>query len=127
LLAIEELQRFARQVAQRLTDIDVLINPTMSTPPLPIGAITSTDDDPWRAVRVGLTTIANAGIIANLTGNPAMSLPLWWNQDDLPIGVHALGRYGDEATLIRLASQLEAAEPWTARTPQHRYQAQPLS
>jgi amidase len=121
LLAIEELQRFARQVAQRFTDIDVLINPTMSAPPLPIGAMTSTDDDPWRAARVGGTTVAFAGVIANLTGNPAMSIPLWWNQDNLPIGVHALGRYGDEATLIRLASPARSRPTLGRQDPTSRF------
>jgi amidase len=58
-----------------------------------------------------------AGIVANLTGNPAMSVPLWWNDEGLPIGVHVLGRFGDEATLIRLAAQLEAAQPWAGRRP----------
>ena len=58
-----------------------------------------------------------AGVVANLTGNPAMSVPLWWNDDGLPIGVHFLGRFGDEATLIRLAAQLEAAQPWAGRLP----------
>ena len=52
-----------------------------------------------------------AGVVANLTGNPAMSVPLYWNEDGLPIGVHFLGRFGDEATLLRLAAQLEAAQP----------------
>ena len=46
-----------------------------------------------------------------------MSVPLWWNDDGLPIGVHFLGRFGDEATLFRLAGQLEAARPWAQRTP----------
>ena len=54
---------------------------------------------------------------ANLTGNPAMFVPLWWNDDGLPIGVHVLGRFGDEATLIRLAAQLETAQPWAGRCP----------
>ena len=62
-------------------------------------------------------TVRYAGVVANLTGNPAMSVPLWWNDDGLPIGVHFLGRFGDEATLIRLASQLEAAQPWAGRLP----------
>jgi amidase len=47
-----------------------------------------------------------------------MSVPLWWNADGLPIGVHFLGRFGDEATLFRLAAQLERARPWIGRTPQ---------
>ena len=50
-------------------------------------------------------------------GNPAMSVPLWWNTDDLPIGVHFLGRFGDETTLIRLAAQLEQAQPWADGLP----------
>jgi amidase len=58
-----------------------------------------------------------AGVIANLAGNPAMSVPLCWNDDGLPVGVHFLGRFGDEATLIRLAAQLETAQPWASRLP----------
>ena len=46
-----------------------------------------------------------------------MSVPLWWNDDGLPVGVHFLGRFGDEATLIRLAAQLEAAQPWAGHRP----------
>ena len=58
-----------------------------------------------------------AAVAANITGNAAMSVPLWWNDDGLPIGVHFPGRFGDEATLIRLASQLEACQPWADRLP----------
>jgi amidase len=55
--------------------------------------------------------------LANATGQPAMSLPLYWNEAGLPIGMHVMGRYGDEATLFRLAGQLEQAQPWADRLP----------
>jgi amidase len=89
----------------------------MSTPPLPAGTMYSTPEDPWRSLSVSGRTVRYAGVVANITGNPAMSVPLWWNDQGLPIGVHFLGRFGDEATLMRLASQLEAAQPWAARLP----------
>ena len=54
-------------------------------------------------------------LIANASGQPGISLSLHWNDDNLPIGVQLLGRYGDEATLIRLAAQLEEARPWSQR------------
>jgi amidase len=56
--------------------------------------------------------------VSNATGQPAMSVPLHWNADGLPIGVHVVGRFGDEATLFRLASQLERARPWLVRLPE---------
>ncbi|MEQ6899959.1 amidase [Nocardioides sp. YIM 152588] len=116
--AVEVLQRFARRVAEFLAGVDVWLTPTLSDLPAPIGAITSTAEDPLRALRNGGRTTAYAGVVANITGNPAMSVPLWWNDaDGLPVGVHFLGRYGDEATLFRLAGQMEAARPWSGRRP----------
>ena len=121
LLAIEDAQLFGRGVASFLSGppdgVDLFMTPTLSEPPLPIGAITSTDEDPWRALKEGGRTVRYAAIVANITGNPAMSLPLWWNGEGMPIGVHVLGRFGEEATLFRLAGQLEAARPWAHRIP----------
>lgn len=53
----------------------------------------------------------------NATGQPAMSVPLYWNVSGLPIGAHFVGRFGDEATLFRLAAQLEEARPWKDKLP----------
>ena len=117
LQAIGDCQAFARGVAHWLTGIDVWLTPTLSMPPATIGEITSTVEDPLRAARAGGRTVAYAGVVANLTGNPAMSVPLFWNEAGLPIGVHFLGRYADEATLLRLAGQLESARPWADRRP----------
>ena len=55
--------------------------------------------------------------IANVTGQPSMSMPLYWNNQGLPIGTMFSGRFGDEATLLRLAAQLESERPWQNRRP----------
>ena len=116
LLALQDLQRIAREVARFFTTCDVWLTPTLAEPPVPLGSFDSTPENPlqglFRAAEfVPFTPICNA------TGQPAMSVPLAWNAAGLPIGVHFVGRFGDEATLFRLAAQLEAARPWRDRRP----------
>jgi amidase len=116
LLALEDLQRLAREVARLFTRWDLWLTPTLAEPPVPLGACDPKPDDPlygfFRSGRfMPFTSICNA------TGQPAMSVPLFWNDDQLPIGTHFIGRFGDEATLFRLAAQLEAARPWADRRP----------
>jgi amidase len=115
LLGIQELQRASRQVARFLTDYDLWLTPTLAQPPL---LIADPDADPAEVTRREAAFVAAPTGIANITGNPAMSMPLYRNHDDLPIGVDFLGRFGDEATLLRLASQLEQARPWAHRRPE---------
>src|SRR5438445_11882792 len=55
----------------------------------------------------------------NMTGQPAMSVPLYWDQQGLPIGIHFAGRMGDEALLLQLAAQLEQAVPWKNKRPKN--------
>jgi amidase len=55
--------------------------------------------------------------LANLTGQPAMSVPLHWTSDGLPCGMHFMAGFGEEATLLRLAAQLEMEKPWRSRRP----------
>jgi amidase len=64
-----------------------------------------------------MTAFAPMTWIANATGQPAMSVPTFWNNSGLPIGTQWIGRFGDEATLFRLAAQIETARPWTRRRP----------
>ena len=116
LTAIQMLQEVGRAVAGFMRDWDVWLTPVVAEPPPPLGTFDSTPDDPLAgflrsAQFVPFTPIANA------TGQPAMSVPLYWNAAGLPIGTHFMGRVGDEATLFRLASQLESARPWTDRRP----------
>lgn len=116
LLAIQTLQIFSRRVAQFMQSYDVILTPTLAEPPLLLGSFDSTPEDPMAGMRrAGL--FAPFTPICNATGQPAMSVPLYWNADELPIGAHFIGRFGDEATLFRLASQLEAARPWANRRP----------
>jgi amidase len=117
LAAVEELQRFTRRFASLFDEADVWLTPTLSAPPLPIGEMAGTPDDPMGGLARGGETIRYAGILANITGHPAMSVPLAWNADGLPIGMQFEGSFGDEATLFRLAGQLEAAQPWAHRWP----------
>ena len=55
--------------------------------------------------------------VFNMTGQPAMNVPLWWNDEGLPIGVQLAGRFGDEKRMFRLATQLELARPWAQQMP----------
>ncbi len=116
LQALATLQRITRQVADFFVDYDVWLTPTLAEPPVPLGTFDSPPDDPLRGFRRAKEFVPFTPI-CNITGQPAMSVPLFWNAEDLPIGTHFISRFGDEATLFRLASQLEQARPWADRRP----------
>jgi amidase len=116
LLAVQDLQRQAREVGRFFLRYDVWLTPTLAEPPLPLGSFDSTPDDPLNGLRRAAAFVPFTPIV-NVTGQPAASIPLSWNAEGLPIGAHFIARYGDEATLFRLAAQLEAARPWVSRRP----------
>jgi len=116
LLAVQTLQIFSRRVAQFMESYDVMLTPTVAEPPLPLGSFDSLPDDLMAGMRRA-GRFAPFTPMCNATGQPAMSVPLYWNADGLPIGTHFIGRFGDEATLFRLASHLETARPWANRRP----------
>jgi amidase len=115
--AIAQLQQIARRVLAFWSDIDIVATPTLALPPVPIGwTWHDTDNDPHRAF-ANQTLFTPFTPLVNVTGQPAMSVPLHWRDDGLPIGVQFIARPFDEATLVRLAAQLEAARPWRGRRP----------
>jgi amidase len=116
LLSLSLLQRVARDIGQFFLKYDVWLTPTLSEPPVPLGTFDSPPENPLQGLRRAEQFVPFTPI-CNVTGQPAMSVPLYWNAEGLPIGVHFVGRFGDEATLFRLAAQLESARPWAGRKP----------
>jgi amidase len=116
LLSQMALQRIARQVGRFMENYDVWLTPTLAEPPLPLGSFDATTDNPMQGFYRAVDYVPFTPI-ANVTGQPAMSVPLYWIKEGLPIGCHFFGRFGDEATLFRLAAQLEEARPWAGRRP----------
>jgi amidase len=108
----------SRQVGAFFTQFDALVTPTLSRPPAPLGEL---DQNERGLSAIGWTRqvfeYCPFTPLFNTTGQPAISLPLHWSEAGLPIGVQVVGRFGDETTLFRLASQLEAAQPWRGRRP----------
>ena len=116
LLAVTAFQSMARDIGRFLVNYDVWLTPTLPEPPVPLGTFDSPPDNPIQGLlRAG--EFVPFTTICNFTGQPAMSVPLFWNADNLPVGTHFIGRFGDEATLFRLAAQLEEARPWAGRRP----------
>jgi amidase len=113
--AIGVMHRTGRVVGRFFTRYDLLLTPTMCKPPHKLGLL-GPDADPEQYLPAILGTIAFTALF-NTTGTPAMSVPLHWSAAGLPIGVQFAARFGDEATLFRLAAQLEAARPWMDRRP----------
>jgi amidase len=114
--AIRVLHRIARVMGNFLQQLDVVLTPTFAVPP-----VTHTHFDMKRLDEAGYwrgyLDYMPFTHLFNIAGQPAMSVPLAWNDDALPIGVQFAAQFGDEATLFRLAGQLEQARPWAHRMP----------
>ena len=114
--AREWLFAFARRMAEWWTSYDVLLTPTLTAPPPPIGSFVATPENPLAAGTTAMLLVPFTPMF-NATGQPAISLPMSWNADGLPVGVQLVAAYGHEEMLIRVASQLEQACGWAARKP----------
>jgi amidase len=114
--AVFRLQASARGIVSFWQAFDVVLTPTLALPPVPIGWQEEGVDGAVAQLRRN-TVFTPFTAVANLTGLPAMSLPLSWSADTLPIGVQAIGPPAGDALLLRLAAQLEEARPWHEARP----------
>jgi amidase len=135
--AVRYLQHMSRGIGEFFERYHVHVSPVVAAPPFPHGALQPPPSEKAAMTVLGALHASKvmkamgaleraAGTvfdwmsftpIANATGQPAMSVPLSWNAAGLPIGVHFTGRYADEATLFRLAAELEIATPWREKRP----------
>lgn len=116
LMLVKEAQALTRRVAGFMQQFDVWLTPTLASPPIPLGLINVNEPDPIAAFAPAVDYVPFTPI-QNLTGQPAISLPLCMSESGLPVGMMFSARFGDEATLFRLAGQLEEAMPWKDRHP----------
>ena len=112
----QNLRVLARQALQLYETFDVFLTPTLSAPPPPIGYLSPVLNAPRDIGRRNGEFFSFPGV-ANMTGQPSISLPLAWSSDGLPMGMMFTARYADEATLFRLAAQLEKEASWKDRRP----------
>ncbi len=116
LIAIEECQLFSRKIANwyHKGGYDILLTPTFTIPPPKLGSFSAKKVS--RAIQL-MNNMTTFTYVYNITGQPAMSVPLYWTADNIPIGVEFASPFGDEATLFRLAAQLEQERPWIDKKP----------
>jgi amidase len=117
LVAVSQHQLVSRMLAGWFeSEVDLLLTPTLGEPPPPLGSFDDTREHPTAALARSSQTAAFTALF-NVTGQPAISLPLHWTADGLPIGVQLVAPFGAEDVLLRVASQLEEARPWADRAP----------
>jgi amidase len=114
--ALRSIHRQGRLMAAFHQTYDLLLSPTLAKPPVPLGTL-RTDNPDLDAYRQGLVEFIPFTQLFNMTGQPSMTVPLHWSEAGLPIGVMFSAPFGDEATLFRVAAQLERAKPWFDKIP----------
>jgi amidase len=108
--------KISKALAEFLSTCDVFLSPTLCAPPLRLGELDTMSQDLSHIAPV-LRRYMPGTAMFNMSGQPAMSVPLAWNSAGLPLGMMFAAHVGDEATLFRLAAQLEQARPWKDKLP----------
>jgi len=116
LTALAQLQLLARGTVAFFADYDLLMTPVLAARPLPIGELHGCGDEPWEDLRRS-GRFAPYTSLFNVTGQPAISLPVGFGEDGLPTAVQLVGHPLGEETLLQVAAQFEAARPWAERRP----------
>jgi amidase len=114
--ATDAVHQLGREFASFFEDIDIFLSPTLCMPPLELGRLDMMSQDIEGYTRL-IGRYAPGTSLFNMSGQPSMSVPLAWSKSGLPLGMMFSGRFGDEATLFRLAAQLEQERPWKDRRP----------
>jgi amidase len=117
LIAVDALRRLSRQILAFWSDHDVLVTPTLALPPIEVGALKPAEGEPPIQMLLNAATFVPFTPVFNVTGQPAMSVPLHMTPDGLPVGVQFVGAPAGEELLLSLAAQLEEARPWAERHP----------
>jgi amidase len=114
LAALETVHAFGRRMERAFQAFDILVTPTLREPPAKVGRFKPDNEDfmDYRTGPGGVFDYSPFCAAFNASGQPAVSLPLHWSDDDLPIGVHLAARFGDDERLMTLCAQLEEAMPW---------------
>ena len=113
--AVQTFHRTGRQLGAFFERHDVLLSPTIARVSLPLGEVRM--DGSSEQYQQGLAPMVAFTSVCNAAGVPAMSMPLAWSEDGMPIGLQFIGRFGAEEMLFSLAAELEHAQPWRDRKP----------
>ncbi|MDX2302614.1 MAG: amidase [Microscillaceae bacterium] len=115
-LARIAVQGMSREIGYAFEDFDVWLSPVLAKPPLQLGELKQDPQNPL-APFLKASEFAPFTALFNITGQPAASVPIYWTEDGLPMGTQIVGKIGDEATLFRLAAQIEQERPWINKLP----------
>lgn len=114
--AVSFCQQMTQEVAKFFKNYDLWLTPTLGEPPVPLGTFNHQKGKLRDTINRMIPFIPFPPL-SNVTGQPAMSIPLYWNSKNIPIGSHFMGKFGDESTLFNIAGQLEEIKPWKSRSP----------
>lgn len=113
--AINLFHSVGRRMARHMQDYDLVLTPTLTQSPAPLGEISTSTD--FRTFRKKVATYTTNLAVINASGQPAASVPLYWSEAGLPIGVQLIGAFGCDSLVLRASAQLETAAPWAGKWP----------